>query len=62
MLSVNVGQRERDGSPDYTAFNVGFEKVIRRGLSIDARYYDINRSDLGDPYRGRIVVSAQWAL
>lgn len=61
-LSVNVGRRQRDGGPDYTAFNVGFEQVIRRGLSIDTRYYDTDRSGLGDSYRGRIVVSAQWAL
>lgn len=61
-VSANVGRRERDGSPDYTSLNAGISRVVRQKLSLDARYYNTNRNDLGARYRGRIVFSARLAL
>ena len=47
---------------DYTAFNAGLAKTIFKGVTVDARWYDTNRSGLGFPYRGRGVVSARMAF
>lgn len=58
-LSAGVGRRERDGAPDYTAVNAGISRAFDRFLTIDARFYDTSRSELGKPFRLRVVVSAR---
>lgn len=60
--SANVGRRERVGSPDYTAFNAGVTRTLFKKLSVDARYYRTNRSELGATYRDRLVLSARLGL
>jgi uncharacterized protein (TIGR02001 family) len=54
-LGGSLGRRERDGGPDYTAFNLGVTQTIWRGISADLRWYDTNRSGLGDAFEGRLI-------
>ena len=61
-LSATVGRRERQGSPDYTAFSAGATKTLPPGLTLDLRYHDTAQSHLGVPYRRRIVVAGRWRL
>ena len=61
-LSAGIGRRSRVNGDDYTAFNAGLAKTIFKGVTVDARWYDTNRSSLGFPYRGRGVVSARMAF
>ncbi len=61
-LSVTLGLRERHGGPDYRSLNIGISKVLDRGLIVEAKYYHTNRSDLGDTYRRRVVLSARLTL
>jgi hypothetical protein len=58
-LSANLARRERDGGPDYTAFNAGASYTITRNLSADLRYYDTAESRLGVIYQPRLVASAR---
>jgi uncharacterized protein (TIGR02001 family) len=58
-VSANVGRRERDGAPDYTAFNAGVTTAITKNVSLDVRYYDTAQSHLGEIYSDRVVVSAR---
>ena len=52
-----MSRRERDGGPDYTAFNVGVTQTVWRGISADLRYYDTRENQFGDIYEGRFVAS-----
>ena len=57
-ISAAVGRRERGGGPDYTAFNLGVARTFGK-LTLDARYFDTDKSGLGSPFKGRIVGSAR---
>jgi len=59
--SAAVGRRDRQGSPDYTAFNVGIGKNIK-GCQMDLRYFSTDRAELGPNYHARIVASVKVAL
>ena len=61
-LSVAIGRRDRVKGDDYTAFNAGIAKTIFKGMTLDARYYGTNRSDLGEFLHDRLVISARMAL
>jgi hypothetical protein len=61
-ISANVGRRERDGAPDYTAFNAGVTKTVFKRLSLDARYYRTDRTRLGSTYRDRLVLTARLGI
>ena len=61
-LSANVGRRQREGSPDYTAFNAGVTKTLFKKLTLDARYYRTDRTSLGFTYRDRLVVTARLGI
>lgn len=54
--SAALGRRERQGSPDYAAFNLGIGKDIE-GCQVDLRYFNTDRSELGANYHARIVGS-----
>ena len=56
-ISAAVSRRERDGGPDYTAFNVGVTQTLWRGISADLRYHDTGENELGEIYEGRVVAS-----
>ena len=60
-ISASIGRRERNGSPDYTSFNAGISKTAGP-MVFDARFYDTAQSDLGKPYRRRLVVSARLSF
>lgn len=61
-LSANAGRRERHRAPDYTSFNAGMSKAVRERLTLDARYYQTDRGELGERYRGRIIISARLSF
>ena len=42
--------------------NAGIAKTIFKGMTLDARYYGTNRSDLGEFLHDRLVISARMAL
>jgi hypothetical protein len=56
-----VGHRSRQNGVDYTAFNAGVGKSLGR-VQLDLRYYDTNRSGVGEFYRGRIVGAVKLAF
>jgi uncharacterized protein (TIGR02001 family) len=56
--SAALGHRSREFAPDYTAFNAGLSKSVR-WLLLDVRYYDTNRSGIGEAYHARVVASAR---
>jgi uncharacterized protein (TIGR02001 family) len=58
-LSANLSRRERNGAPDYTAFNAGGSYAIGRVVTLDLRYYDTARSGLGEVYEPRVVGSVR---
>ena len=60
-ISASVGRRSRRGSLDYTSFNAGISKTVGP-IVVDARYFDTAQSELGKPYRGRIVVSGRLSF
>lgn len=56
-VSAALARRERDGGPEYTAFNVGITQTLWRGISADLRYFDTGAGELGEIYEGRFVAS-----
>lgn len=56
-IGARLGRRERSGSPDYTAYNVGVTHDIVPQLAADLRLYDTNAHDRGDAYSRRLVGS-----
>jgi hypothetical protein len=54
---IGFGLREREGGPDYSAFNVGLTHTLARGISADVRWYDTDRSALSDAFEGRLVAA-----
>lgn len=61
-LSANIGHRSRIDGDDYTSFNAGVAKTLFKGVTVEARWYDTNRSELGENYRGRAVIAARMAF
>lgn len=61
-LSANVGRRTRKNGVDYLSMNAGATKTLFRAFALDLRYYRTNRSELGDIYRHRLVVSGRWSF
>ncbi|MDQ3080330.1 MAG: hypothetical protein M3R03_10085 [Pseudomonadota bacterium] len=56
-ISARLGRRERGGSPDYTAYNLGVTQDIIPQLAADVRLLDTNSSELGYAYKRRLVAS-----
>jgi uncharacterized protein (TIGR02001 family) len=61
-LSANVGHRSRVEGVDYTSFNAGISKTFFKKMTVDLRYYDSDRSNLGEIYDGRVVLSGRLGL
>jgi uncharacterized protein (TIGR02001 family) len=55
--SAALGRRERTGSADYTAFNVGVAYAVAGPFTVDLRWHDTNRSRLDDAFSGHLVAS-----
>jgi len=56
-FSAALARRNRDGAPDYTAFNAGLSYTIAGHFTADLRYYDTAQSRLGAVYRPRMVAA-----
>ena len=61
-LSANLGHRWRDGSPDYTSYNIGVSRPVLKVLTADVRFYDTNRGELGRTFERRLVGSVRLTL
>ena len=61
-ISAAVGRRDRVNGDDYTAFNAGIAHTLFKGVTLDARYYGTNQSDLGEFLEDRLVVSARMSF
>jgi len=61
-LSANIGHRSRVAGVDYTSFNAGVSKTLFKKLTVDLRYYDTARGELGETYGNRVVLSGKLAL
>ena len=55
VASAALGLRERDGGPDYTAFNVGISRIFFGHLTVDVRWYGTDRSAQGDAFEDQLV-------
>ena len=56
-IGARLGRRERKGSPDYTAYNVGVTLDIIPQLAADVRVHDTGSSDLDYVFKRRLVAS-----
>jgi len=61
-ISGAIGRRDRINGDDYTAFNAGIAKTLFKGVTLDARYYGTNQSDLGEFLEDRIVISSRFSF
>ena len=61
-ISGAIGRRDRVNGDDYTAFNAGVTHTPFKGVTLDARYYGTNQSDLGEFLEDRLVVSAKMSF
>ena len=61
-LFANIGHRARRQGDDYTSFNAGTSTTILPKLTLDLRWYDTNRHELGENFQGRAVVTARMAF
>jgi hypothetical protein len=58
-FSAAVAHRNRDGAPDYTAFNAGLSYTLAGHFTFDLRYYDTAQGRLGAIYRARLVAAVR---
>lgn len=61
-LSANLGHRWRENGPAYTSMNAGAAYTVFKGFAVDARYFRTNRTELGEVFRNRLVVSGRWSF
>ena len=61
-LFAFIGHRGRRLSDDYTSFNAGASTTLVPNVTVDLRWYDTNRHELGKNFRGRVVVTARMAF
>ena len=61
-ISGAIGRRDRVNGDDYTAFNAGIAHTGFKGVTVDARYYGTNQSDLGEFFDDRLIVSARMSF
>ena len=61
-LFANLGRRERQGAPNYSAINVGISHTVGKRLVVDGRWYATDGSRFGPRYSSRLVFSARLSL
>jgi hypothetical protein len=61
-LFANIGHRARRLGDDYTSFNAGASTTIVPKVTLDFRWYDTNRHELGENFQGRAVATARMAF
>ena len=59
---ANIGHRARRLGDDYTSFNAGASTSIVPRVTLDLRWYDTTRHELGENFRGRAVATARMAF
>ena len=60
-ISGAVGRRFREIDP-YASASLGISRTIDKSITLDARLYATDRSDLGERYQPRVVISARVTL
>lgn len=60
--SAAVATRRAHGGADYAAWNVGVKQKLTDAVSLDLRWYDTDKHDLGEPYEGRLVGALTFAF
>ena len=58
IASAAVGRRERNGGPDYSAWNAGVSWTPVKRVALDLRYYDTDGGDT-HPFQARVVASGR---
>lgn len=58
-IGAALGRRERDASPDYTAFNVAASYEPVPDVTLDMRYFTTDRSDEGGQFRPGLVAAVR---
>jgi hypothetical protein len=61
-ISGAIGRRDRVNGDDYTAWNAGIARTMFKGMTLDARYYGTNQSELGEFLEDRLVVGARMSF
>lgn len=61
-ISGAIGRRDRVDADDYTAFHVGVTRTIFKGVTLDARFYGTNRSDISEFFDDRFVATARMGF
>ena len=61
-ISGAVGRRNRVKGDDYTSFNAGVTRTVFKGVTLDARFYGTNRSDISELFDDRFVATARMAF
>lgn len=61
-ISGAIGRRDRIKGDDYAAFNVGVTRTIFKGVTLDARFYGTDRSDISDFFEDRFVATARMSF
>jgi hypothetical protein len=61
-LFANVGHRSRQLGDDYTSFNAGASTTVIPNMTLDVRWYDTSRHELGENFHGRAVATAKMAF
>lgn len=61
-LFANIAHRTRRLGTDYTSFNGGASTTIVPKVTLDLRWYDTNRHELGENFQGRAVMMARMAF
>ena len=61
-VSAAVGHRGRRSGVDYTSFNAGLSKIVAKKMTLDLRYYDTDRGELGYVYAARLVGAVKVAF
>ena len=59
---ATIGHRARKAGDDYTSFNAGASTTIVPRMTLDLRWYDTSRHELGENLQGRAVVTARMAF
>lgn len=58
-LSAGAGHQETSSDRDHTNWEAGAALSVSRKLTVELRYHDTTRADLGAEYRSRFVVTAR---
>lgn len=58
-VSAGVGHQQTSSDRDHTAWHAGAMLAVARRVTVELRYHDTTRADLGAEYRSRLVLTAR---